>query len=79
MRQVASRERLLFFRAVVDQWAAVGPNHITKKFLGRDCPQSRVVVQLADDFSTQQPEIVHVPAIHVDMDDFAHESSGDVP
>ena len=27
---------LLLFRAVVDQWSAVGPNHITKKFLGRD-------------------------------------------
>jgi hypothetical protein len=27
---------LLLFRAVVDQWAAVGPNHIMSKFLGRD-------------------------------------------
>jgi len=27
---------LLLFRAVVDQWAAVGPNRITNKFLGRD-------------------------------------------
>src|ERR1039458_9320597 len=27
---------LLLFRAVVDQWAAVGPNHIMNKFLGRD-------------------------------------------
>ena len=27
---------LLLFRAVVDQWAAVGPNRITKKLLGRD-------------------------------------------
>src|SRR5664280_961559 len=53
---------LLLFRAVVDQWAAVGSNHITKKLLGSDLPQSRVVVQVADDFSTQQPEIVHVPA-----------------
>ena len=27
---------LFLFRAVVDEWAAVGPNHITNKFLGRD-------------------------------------------
>src|SRR5271157_3223137 len=27
---------LLLFRAVVEQWAAVGPNHITNKFLGGD-------------------------------------------
>src|ERR1035438_5793538 len=27
---------LLLFRAVVDQWASVGPNHIMNKFLGRD-------------------------------------------
>src|SRR5664280_1111597 len=53
---------LLLFRAVVDQWSAVGPNHITKKLLGSGLPPSRVVVQVADDFSTQQPEIVHVPA-----------------
>ena len=53
---------LILFRAVVDQWAAVGPNHITKKFLGNDLSPSRGVVQLADDFSTQQREIVHVPA-----------------
>src|SRR5664279_5467067 len=53
---------LLLFRAVVYQWAAVGPNHITNKFLGRDLSESRGVVQIANDFSTQQPEIVHVPA-----------------
>ena len=27
---------LLLFRAVVDQWSAVGPNHITNELLGRD-------------------------------------------
>ena len=27
---------LLFFRAVVDQWAAVGANRITNKFLGKN-------------------------------------------
>src|SRR5271165_2556280 len=44
---------LLLVRPVVDQWAAVGSNHITKKLLGSDLPQSRVVVQIANDFSTQ--------------------------
>ena len=34
---------LLLFRAVVDQWAAVGPNHIMNKFLGRDLSESRGV------------------------------------
>src|SRR5271157_2618410 len=53
---------LLRFRAVVDQWAAVGPNHIAQKALGSDLSPSRGVVQVADDFSTQQPEIVYVPA-----------------
>src|SRR5271157_1298662 len=48
--------------AVVDQWAAVGPNHIAQKALGSDLSPSRGVVQVADDFSTQQPEIVYVPA-----------------
>src|SRR5271167_3374157 len=27
---------LILFRAVVDQWPAVGPNHITNKLLGKD-------------------------------------------
>ena len=53
---------LRLFRAVVDQWAAVGTNYIAKKSLDSDLSQSRVVVQVADDFSTQQPEVVHVLA-----------------
>src|SRR5271165_6438199 len=44
---------LLLVRPVVERWAAVGSNHITKKLLGSDLPQCRVVVQVADDFSTQ--------------------------
>jgi hypothetical protein len=53
---------LLLFRAIVDQWAAVGPNHIAKKSLGSDLSPRRGVVQLADDFSPQQPEVADVPA-----------------
>ena len=52
---------LLLFRAVVDQWAAVGMKHIAKKSLHGDLSQRRGVVQIADDFSTQRPEVVHVP------------------
>jgi hypothetical protein len=32
----------------------------TKKFVDSDLPLRRIVVQVADDFSTQQPEVVHV-------------------
>jgi len=53
---------LLLFRVVVDQWAAVGMKHIAKKSLHGDLSQRRSVVQVADDFSTQHPEVVHVPA-----------------
>src|ERR1700733_10978531 len=53
---------LRFFRAVVDEWAAVDTNHIAEKLLGSDLPQRRIFVQVTDDFSTQQPEVVHVPA-----------------
>src|ERR1019366_2336375 len=38
---------LLLFRAVVDQWSAVGPNDIMNKFLGRDLSLSRGVVEIA--------------------------------
>ena len=53
---------LLLFRAVVDQWAAVGMKHIAKKSRHSELCQRRGVVQIADDFSTQHPEVVHVPA-----------------
>jgi hypothetical protein len=53
---------LLLFRAVVDQWAAVGMNHFVKKSLRSNLSQRRRVVQVADNFSTQYPEIVYVPA-----------------
>ena len=53
---------LLLFRAVVDQWAAFGMNRIAKKSLRSDLSQRRGVVKVADDFSTQHPEVVHVSA-----------------
>ena len=53
---------LLLFRSVVDQWAAFGMNRIAKKSLRSDLSQRRGVVQIADDFSTQHPEVVDVPA-----------------
>ena len=53
---------LVLFRAVVDQWAAVVTDRIAEKSLGSDLSPRGVVVQVADDFSTQQPEVVHVPA-----------------
>ncbi len=53
---------LLLFRAVVDQWAAVGMNRLAKKSLRSNLSQRRRVVQVADNFSTQCPEIVYVPA-----------------
>ena len=53
---------LLLFRAVVDQWAAVGMNRLAKKSLHSNLSQRRRVVQIADNFSTQYPQIVHVPA-----------------
>ena len=52
---------LLLFRAVVDEWAAVGMNRLAKKSLRSNLSQRRGVVQVADNFSTQYPEIVYVP------------------
>ena len=53
---------LRLFRAVVDQWAAGGMNRLAKKSLCSNLSQRRRVVQVADNFSTQYPEIVYVPA-----------------
>ena len=53
---------LLLFRAVVDQRAAVGMNRLAKKSLCSNLSQRGRVVQVADNFSTQYPEIVYVPA-----------------
>jgi hypothetical protein len=51
---------LVLFRAVVDQWAAVGMNRLAKKSLRSNLSQRRCVVQVADNFSSQYPEIVYV-------------------
>ena len=53
---------LRLFRAVVDQWAAVGMIRIAKKSLRSDFSQRRGVVKVASDFSTEHPEVVHVLA-----------------
>ena len=53
---------LRLFRAVVDQRAAVGMNRIAKKSLRSDFSQRRGVVQVANDFSSEHPEVVHVLA-----------------
>jgi len=55
---------LLFFRAVVDQWSAVGMNRLAKKSLRSDLSQRWRVVQVADNFSTQYPEIA-MPHTHL--------------
>jgi hypothetical protein len=49
---------LFLFRAVMDQWAAVGMNGLSKESLRSNLSQSRRVVQVTDNFSTQYPEIV---------------------
>src|SRR6266571_444083 len=46
--------------AVVNQRAAVRLDGIAQQTVGRDLSQSRVVVQVADDLSTQKPQVVHV-------------------
>jgi hypothetical protein len=53
---------LFFFRAVVDQWAAVGMNRLAKKSPRSSLSERRRAVQVADNFSTQYREIVYVPA-----------------
>lgn len=53
---------LIGFRPVVYKRTTVLGDHITEKPFGRHFSQSRIFVQVADDLSTQQPEVVHVPA-----------------
>ena len=51
---------LLVFPAVVDQWSAVFMDHVADK-LGRGClPQTRVFVQVANDLSAEEPNVVDV-------------------
>ena len=46
------------------EWSAVGPTASRRSFSALTFPRPRagVSVPVADDFSTQQPEIVHVPS-----------------
>ena len=53
---------LLVLRAVVDERAAVLVDGVAKKSVSSHLSEGRVVVEVADDFSTQTPEVVHVPA-----------------
>jgi hypothetical protein len=49
-------------RPAAEQWAAVGMNRIAKKSLRSGFSQSRGVVQIANDFSTEHPEVVYALA-----------------
>jgi hypothetical protein len=51
---------LLLFRAVMDQWA-IGMNRLAKKSPRSNLSKITRVVQVADNFSSQYPEIVCVP------------------
>jgi hypothetical protein len=46
----------------VDQRAAVLVDHLAEKLFRGDLSQRRVFIQVADDFSAQQPEVVYMPA-----------------
>ena len=52
---------LFFLRAVVNERAAVLVDRVAEKPLRSNLSQRRVFVQVADDFSAQPPEVVHVP------------------
>src|SRR5208282_6385266 len=45
-----------------DQGTTVGLNRLAKQLLGSDPSPGRGVVQVADELSTQHPEVVHMPA-----------------
>jgi hypothetical protein len=53
---------LLLLGAVVNERATVLVNHATEELVSSLRSQRRVVVQVPDDFSTQQPKIVHMAA-----------------
>ena len=59
-RQVESKERCSVFPAVVYQGAAVLVDHIADQLFRGDLSQRRVFVQIADDFTAEQPHIVDV-------------------
>jgi hypothetical protein len=51
---------LLVFGPVVDERAAVGMDHIAEKPVNGDFSRRRVLVQVADHLSAQDPEVVHM-------------------
>jgi len=53
---------LFFFRAIVNEWAAVLVDRAKEKPVSRFLPLRRIVVKIADDLSAQHPKIVYVPA-----------------
>src|ERR1035438_685088 len=52
---------LLVFRGVVDQRSAVLVDGIADELFGGDLSQGRVLVQVADDLSAENPEVIDVP------------------
>ena len=51
---------LLVFPAVVDQRSAVLVDHIADELFRGDLSQGRVFVQVADDLSAENPQVVDV-------------------
>ena len=49
---------LFVFRAVVDEWAAILVDQFAEQLWHGNLFQRRVFMQIADDFSAQQPEVV---------------------
>ena len=50
----------LVFLAVVDQRSAVGADDIADKMFRGDLAQRRVVIEVADDLSAENPQVVDV-------------------
>ena len=53
---------LLVFRTVMNERAAVSVDRIAEQSVRRSLSERRVVVRVPDDFSTQQPKVVHMVA-----------------
>ena len=53
---------LLLLRAIVNERATVLVNRLAEKRLSSLLSERRVIVEVADDLSAQQPKIIHVTA-----------------
>jgi hypothetical protein len=51
------KRALFIFPSVVDQRAAVLADHLTDKLLYGDLSQGRILIEIADDLSTENPSI----------------------